>query len=102
MSTSTQPPQDPRRRWAIYQERYGGLARASDAAWAASLTPAERLAIVDGLPAGVRGVRERAGDWDEVDARSWQATLEERAAQVAAFRRLDEVNRGRDPAADAR
>lgn len=101
MSTPPQPPQDPRHRWAIYEERYGALARASDAAWAASLTPADRLAVVDGLLAGVRGVRERAGDWDEADTRSWQAALEERRAQVAAFRRLDEVNRGRGPAADA-
>lgn len=101
MSTPAQPPQDPRRRWAIYEERYGGLARASDAAWVASLTPADRLAIVDGLLASVRSVRERVGDWNEVDARGWQAALQERAAQVAAFRRFDEVNRGRRPTADA-
>ena len=32
MAPPTQPPQNPRRRWAIYEERYAGLARASDAA----------------------------------------------------------------------
>jgi hypothetical protein len=86
----------------MYEERYGDLARASDAAWAASLTPLERLAIVDGLLSGVRNVRERAGDWDEVEARAWQAVLEERRGQVAAFHRLDEVQRGFSPSADAR
>jgi hypothetical protein len=94
--------QDLRSRWEMYEERYGDLARASDAAWAASLTPLERLAIVDGLLSSVRNVRERAGDWDEVEARAWQAVLEERRGQVAAFHRLDEVQRGFSPSADAR
>ena len=101
MAPPTQPPQDPRRRWAVYEERYAGLARASDAAWVASLTPADRLAIVDSLLASVRAVRERAGDWEEVDARAWQAALEERAVQVTAFCRLVEVTRGCGPATDA-
>jgi len=104
MFMTSPPPVSPdfHSRWAKFEERYGDLARASDAAWAAALTPGERLAIVDGLLSSVRDVRQRAGDWDEVEARAWQAALEERRDQVAAFRRLDEVQRGCGPSADAR
>ncbi|MEI6257106.1 MAG: hypothetical protein WCQ77_10730 [Planctomycetota bacterium] len=58
---------DPRIRWTLFEERFGDRARASDAAWASRLTPGERLAVVDGLFASVRTVREQAGDWVAVD-----------------------------------
>lgn len=89
------------RRWDLFEAICGDRVRAGDAAWAASLSPAERLAVADDLLTTIRGVRVAAGDWQAVDDRAWCETLAERDRQVAAFRRLDEVTHGSGPVADA-
>ena len=78
-------------RWAEFDRRYGDRARASDAAWATSLSPAERIAIVEDLFATVRGVHETTGDWGDVDARAWHETLEQRRRFVTAFANYGEA-----------
>lgn len=83
----------PRQRWLIFEQLCGERVRASDEAWARSLPPAKRLAVVDDLFLSVRAVRLAAGDWHSVDAAAWQETLSERMRQVRAFRRLDEARR---------
>lgn len=90
------------RRWDLFEAICGDRVRAGDAEWAASLSPAERLAVADDLLTTIRGVRVAAGDWQAVDDRAWCETLAERDRQVAAFRRLDEVTHGSGPVADAR
>ncbi len=88
-------------RWDLFEAICGDRVRAGDAAWAASLSPAERLAVADDLLTTIRAVRVAAGDWQAVDDRAWCETLAERDRQVAAFRRLDEVTDGSGPVADA-
>lgn len=90
-----------RRRWELFEAICGDRMRASDAAWAAALSPAERLAVADDLLTTIRAVRLAAGDWHAVDDRAWCETLAERDRHVAAFRRLDEVTHGSGPVADA-
>lgn len=90
-----------RRRWDLFEAICGDRVRAGDAAWAAALSPAERLAVADDLLTTIRAVRVAAGDWRAVDDRAWCETLAERNRQVAAFRRLDEVTHGTSPVADA-
>ncbi len=90
-----------RRRWDLFEAICGDRVRADDAAWAAALSPAERLAVADDLLTTIRAVRVAAGDWEAVDNRAWCETLAERDRQVAAFRRLDEVTHGTGPVADA-
>ena len=89
------------RRWDLFEAICGERVRAGDAAWAATLSPAERLAVADDLLTTIRAVRVAAGDWQAVDDRAWCETLAERNRQVAAFRRLDEVTHGSGPVADA-
>ena len=89
------------RRWDLFEAICGDRVRAGDAAWAATLSPAERLAVADDLLTTIRAVRVAAGDWQAVDDRAWCETLAERNRQVAAFRRLDEVTHGSGPVADA-
>ena len=72
-------------RWGEFERSFGDRARASDAEWATNLRPAECIAIVEDRFATVRGVHEAAGDWADVDAGAWRATLEERRRFVAAF-----------------
>ncbi len=88
-------------RWALFEERFGPRARASDAAWARSLSPADRLAIVEDLFRAAHAAHALSGDWDAVDERAWCDTLAERRRLAAAFHRLDEVHRGCAPVADA-
>jgi len=102
MATDT-PPTDalaPRDRWNLFETLAGERVRASDAAWARGLSPAQRLAVADDLFVTVRDVRRAAGDWQEIDDRAWEATLAARIHDVAAFRRLDEANRGSSPLAN--
>ena len=84
----------PRQRWELFEQLYGDRARASDTAWALSLLPAERLAVVDDLLMTVRSARVAAGDWQHVDDLAWRETFNERLVQVQAFHRLDEAMRG--------
>ena len=91
----------PHQRWALFEKLCGERIRERDAAWAAGLTPAARLAVADDLLATIRTVRVAAGDWQTVDDRAWQETLAERSLQVKAFRRLDEVTHGTGPVAHA-
>jgi len=102
MATDTPPPDAvaPRDRWQLFETLAGARVRASDAKWAGALSPAQRLAVADDLFATVRAVRLAAGDWQQVDDRAWEATLAARIHDVAAFRRLDEVNRGSSSLAD--
>jgi hypothetical protein len=102
MSTSPTPPDAfaPRERWHRFEALAGERVRDSDATWAGALSPAERLAVADDLFVTVRDVRLAAGDWQQVDDRAWEATLTARIHDVAAFRRLDEVNRGSSPLAN--
>lgn len=94
-------PASPRRRWQLFEHLCGERVRSSDAAWARSLLPAERLAVVDDLFMSVRAARVAAGDWQHVDARAWHETLDERMLQVRAYGRLDEATRGTRTVADA-
>lgn len=91
----------PRQDWSLFEAVWGDRVAASDAAWAAGLTPDARLAVVDDLFATVRAARLAGGDWAAVDEQAWKAALDERLAMVQAFRSLDEVRRGtaapRDP-----
>jgi hypothetical protein len=104
---SREHPADPvepsatRQRWEILESRFGERIRESDAAWARSLPAAERLALLDDLLDAVRAAHAAAGDWPAVEAQAWQETLAERRLLLHAFRRLDEVTRGRTPLADA-
>ena len=91
----------PRQRWELFEQLYGDRARASDTAWALSLLPAERLAVVDDLLMTVRSARVAAGDWQHVDDLAWRETLNERLVQVQAFHRLDEAMRGTGTVANA-
>jgi hypothetical protein len=91
----------PRQRWELFEQLCGDRARASDTAWARSLPPAERLAVVDDLLMTVRSARVAAGDWQHVDDLAWRETLNERLLQVQAFRRLDEAMRGTGTVANA-
>jgi hypothetical protein len=102
MSTSPTPPDAfaPRERWHRFEALAGERVRASDAAWAEALSPAQRLAVADDLFVTVRDVRRAAGDWQEIDDRAWEATLAARIFELAAFRRFDEVNRGSSPLAN--
>ena len=77
-----------------------GCERASDAAWAGGLSPAQRLAVADDLFVTVRDVRRLAGDWQQIDDRAREATLAARIFELAAFRRFDEANRGSSPLAN--
>jgi hypothetical protein len=79
----------------------GTFVRASDTAWAKTLSPADRLAIVEDLFGVAYAAHERAGDWGAVDDLAWRETLAERRRLAAAFHRLDEVQRGCTPLADA-
>jgi hypothetical protein len=90
-----------RRRWDLFEAICGDRVRAGDAAWAAALSPAGRLAVADDLLTTIRAVRVAAGDWRAVDDRAWRETLAERDRQVAAFRPLDAVTHGSGPVADA-
>ena len=102
MATDT-PPTDalaPRDRWQLFEALAGERVRASDAAWAGALSPAQRLAVADDLFVTVRDVRRAAGDWQEIDDRAWEATLAARIFEVAAFRSFDEANRGSSPLAN--
>ena len=104
MATDT-PPTDalaPRDRWQLFETLAGERVRASAAAWAGGLSPAQRLAVADDLFVTVRDVRRAAGDWQEIDDRAWEATLAARIREVAAFRQLDEATRGSSPLANAR
>jgi hypothetical protein len=85
----------------LFEALCGDRVRAHDAAWAARLSPAARLAVADDLLTTIRAVRVAAGDWQAVDDRAWRATLDERNLHLAAFRRLDEVTHGTRPVADA-
>ena len=63
MATDT-PPTDalaPRDRWQLFEALAGERVRASDAAWALALSPAQRLAVADDLFVTVRDVRRAAG-----------------------------------------
>ena len=91
----------PHQRWALFEKLCGDQIRARDAAWAAGLAPAARVAVADDLLATIRAVRVVAGDWQAVDDRAWRETLAERVLQLKAFRRLDEVTHGTGPVADA-
>lgn len=91
----------PRQRWDVFETLCGARIRARDAAWAAGLSAAARLALADDLLTTIRAVRVAAGDWQAVDDRAWRETLAARTLQVRAFRRLDEVADGTGPAADA-
>ena len=91
----------PRQRWELFEQLYGDRARASDTAWALSLLPAERLAVVDDLLMTVRSARVAAGDWQHVDDLAWRETLNERLVQVQAFHRLGEAMRGTGTVANA-
>ena len=88
-------------RWGLLEERFGTFVRASDTAWAKTLSPADRLAIVEDLFGVAYAAHERAGDWAAVDDLAWRETLAERRRLAAAFHRLDEVQRGCTPLADA-
>jgi len=92
---------DPRERWQLFEHLCGDRVRASDAAWARGLSPAERLAVADDLFVTVRAARIAAGDWQQVDERSWQDSLRDRLRQVHFFRRFDKVTSGTSPVADA-
>ena len=102
MASETRPSDllAPRDRWNLFEALAGERVRASAAAWAAALSPAQRLAVADDLCVTVRDVRRAAGDWQEIDDRAWEATLAARIFELAAFRRLDEVNRGSSPLAN--
>lgn len=102
MATDTPPPDAlvPRDRWQLFETLAGARVRSSDASWAGALSPRERLAVADDLFATVRAVRLAVGDWQQIDDRAWEATLAARIHDVAAFRRLDEVNRGSSPLAN--
>ena len=102
MATDTPPPDAlaPRDRWQLFEALAGERVRASDAAWAGGLSPAQRLAVADDLFVTVREVRRAAGDWQEIDDRAWEATLAARIFELAAFRRFDEANRGSSPLAN--
>jgi hypothetical protein len=91
----------PRERWQTFESLCGERVRAGDAAWAAGLSPAARLAVADDLLTTIRAARVAAGDWQAVDDRAWRETLEARELQLRAFRRLDEVAHGTGPVADA-
>lgn len=88
-------------RWALFEERFGTRVQASDTAWAKTLSPTDRLALVEDLFGVAYAAHERAGDWGAVDDRAWRETLAERRRLAAAFHRLDEVQGGRTPLADA-
>lgn len=88
-------------RWALFEARFGARARASDASWAKTLSPTDRLAVVEDLFGVAHAAHERAGDWGAIDGLAWRETLAERRRLAAAFHRLDEVQRGCTPLADA-
>ena len=88
-------------RWGLLEKRFGTRVRASDTAWATTLSPADRLAIVEELFGVVYKAHEHAGDWSAVDELAWRETLAERRRLTAAFHRLDEVQRGCTRLADA-
>lgn len=88
-------------RWALFEERFGTRVQASDTAWAKTLSPTDRLAIVEDLFGVAYAAHERAGDWAAVDDRAWSETLAERRRLAASFHRLDEVQGGCTPPADA-
>jgi len=102
MASETRPADllAPLGRWNLFETLAGERVRASDAAWAGGLSPAQRLAVVDDLLVTVRDVRRAAGDWQEIDDRAWEATLAARIFELAAFRRFDEANRGSSPLAN--
>lgn len=91
----------PWQRWGLLEERFGTLVRASDTAWAKTLTPADRVSIVEDLFGAAYAAHARAGDWNVVDDLAWHETLAERRRLAAAFHRFDEVQRGCTPLADA-
>jgi hypothetical protein len=102
MASETRPADllAPPGRWQLFETLAGERVRASDAAWAGGLSPAQRLAVADDLFVTVRDVRHAAGDWQEIDDRAWEATLAARIFELAAFRSFDEVNRGSSPLAN--
>ena len=102
MSADSPPPDAiaPHQRWQLFETLCGERVRASDAEWAGGLSAAERLAVADDLFVTVREARRAAGDWQQVDDRAWQVTLEARMLEVEAFQRLDEATRGSSPLAD--
>lgn len=89
------------RRWAEFDRLFNERIRASDAAWAATLDPTARIAIVEELFATAHRVRDTAGDWENIDARAWVETLAERRRFVASFSAYGEVSDGRATVADA-
>ena len=102
MAEDITPPEPwaPQQSWHLFEQLCGARVRASDASWSQGLSPAQRLTLADDLFATVRGARIAAGDWQQVDQRSWQAALDERVSQVQAFKRLDEATRGTSPLAN--
>lgn len=88
-------------RWRLFESRFGSQIRASDAAWARSLSLNERIAIVEDLYGTARQAHERASDWDEVEDLAWQRALDDRRRFVAALHGLRKVERGPTPLADA-
>lgn len=72
-------------RWAEFERSFGDRARASDSAWATTLRPTDRVALIENLFATIRGVHEANGDWADIDAAAWRETLEERVRFVTAF-----------------
>ena len=102
MSTPAHAPSEPpRHRWGLLETAFGDRIRESDAVWARSLSPAARIALVEELLCIARSAHEREGDWAAVEARAWAETLAERRRLVAECHRLDEVQRGTKPVADA-
>jgi hypothetical protein len=91
----------PWQQWALFEKHFGTRARASDADWARSLLPADRLAIVEELFNAAYAAHQSSDDWNAIDERAWRDTLAERRRLAAAFHRLDEVQRGCTPLADA-
>lgn len=88
--------------WRLFDSQFGRQARAAEATWARSLSPSDRMAIVEDLYLTARQVHERAADWHTVESVAWKRTLGERQRFVAALHRLRETARGPTPLADAR
>ena len=80
----------PRQDWSLYRQ----LTETYDIAWERNLTVAEKFALYQDMHRIVMA-RTGPGDWAKLDEWLWQEKVARRLKEVKAYRKLDELRRGR-------
>ena len=89
----------PQQDWSYYESRK----RDADAQWLRSLTADDRMTLYEDMFNVIESARkEVGGDWERLDRWHWEQKIALRQQMVAAFTKLDELQREHAASNDAR